>query len=251
MHFCCLGSGSRGNAYVVEKRATTLMIDCGFSLTDIKRRLVKNLLSPADIDALLITHEHSDHTAGLRRFLDAYPIPAYMSRGTAKKLNYPVGWRLLQAGKTLLIGDLQVLPVAVPHNAAEPLQFIIDDGAGRLGLMTDLGHTPPALCENLKNLNALIVECNYSASQLAANKRYPMEVKRRIAGDYGHLENEAAACLLGKIKNGDMRHVVATHLSAENNTPTAARQALRQAINGAATAIHVSDQENGADWLNI
>ena len=108
MHFCCLGSGSRGNAYVVEKRATTLMID-GFSLTDIKRRLVKNLLSPADIDALLITHEHSDHTAGLRRFLDAYPIPAYMSRGTAKKLNYPVGWRLLQAGKTLLIGDLQVL----------------------------------------------------------------------------------------------------------------------------------------------
>ncbi len=251
MHFCCLGSGSRGNAYVVEKRSTTLLIDCGFSLAEIKRRLTERLLSPDDIDAVVISHEHLDHTAGLKRLVANYDIPVYMSHGTARALGYPNGWNELNAGEACTIGDFQVLPVAVPHDATEPVQFIIDDGGGRLGVMTDLGHIPSSLLKLLYNLNALIVESNYADEMLAANTCYPEKVKRRIAGDYGHLNNDMAGWLLTQIKNDKLHHVMAAHLSAENNTQAAVQRVLVQAINGYQTAIHVANQKEITSWLKV
>ncbi|MGI9338259.1 MAG: MBL fold metallo-hydrolase [Gammaproteobacteria bacterium] len=247
MQFCTLGSGSRGNAHLIEHRGTTLLLDCGFALSGLRRRLAQRAVAPAEIDAVLISHEHTDHVCGLRRLLAETGLPVYMTRGTAAAMHRPQEWRRIEEGGVFSIGELQVLPFGASHDAAEPVQFVFDDGERRLAVITDVGEVPPRLSGGiLQNLSAIIVECNYDKAMLAANRNYPPAVKERIAGALGHLDNSAAARLIAEVNHRGLRHVVAAHLSEQNNSPECVRRALHKACGGKLT---IAGQREGTGWL--
>lgn len=250
MRFCCLGSGSRGNAFVVEHGETTILIDCGFSFTALRRRLARYSLDFAHLDAVIIGNEHGDHAniRALEKLQAAGGIEFYMSAGTARQLNFS-GAHAVQSGAPFAVGGLHITPVTVPHDASEPLQFVIDDGARRLGIFTDLGHTTKAMRDICGGLCAVVVECNYDAAMLAANTKYPAQVKARIAGKYGHLENAAAAEFIAAIESPRLAHIVAAHMSAENNSEEKVLDALEKVAGGRKIAI--AGQETGLPWCSV
>jgi phosphoribosyl 1,2-cyclic phosphodiesterase len=254
MRFASLGSGSEGNGLVVEAGGSRLMIDCGFGVRDAAARLGRLGLSPADVDAIVVTHEHSDHVGGVAAFAARHGIPVWLTFGTLTV----TGERFagvervygFDSHDTFAVGALEVRPFPVPHDAREPVQFVVTDGAVRLGVVTDLGTSTPAVEEALSGCDALVLECNHDAGMLAGGK-YPPLLKARIAGRYGHLDNASSAALLASIDASRLRHVIAAHLSKENNTPAHARAALAGALNCAADWIGIADQAAGFDWREI
>ena len=250
MRFTCLGSGSRGNAVVVEHRQTTILIDCGFGPRDIVRRLADRHLSPTEIDAVVITHEHNDHIAGLGRFLQMSGAPVYMTGGTARAMNI-TECNLMTPESPFAVGELFIFPVVAPHDAEEPVQLTIEDGARKIGLLTDIGCATPQIMSSFDNCGALMLECNYDDEMLRDNPRYPPNVKRRIAGDRGHLSNTDAKMLLAQLNTRGLRHIVAAHLSENNNRPEFARIALADALNCRPNEIALAPQKTGCNWREI
>lgn len=249
MRFCSLGSGSRGNAHIVEHGETTVLIDCGFGLRTLRQRLAARHLSPGEINAVFISHEHGDHVRGLHALLTQYNIICYMSRGTAQALGYPDGWQRLTHQEAVTVGDLSITPVSVPHDVAEPLQFVVESGARRLALFTDLGHVSSPVYDASLGADMLVIECNHDLMRLQQSP-YPLSLKRRISGDYGHLSNAAAAGLVADtVAGGCRRTLVAAHISEENNTHDLAVSALR-AADPSAGIVTVS-QKDGTDWLSV
>ena len=246
MRFCSLGSGSEGNAHIVEKGDTTLLIECGFSPRTLKKRLAQYYISPSALTAVFISHEHNDHVAGLA-LIKQYEIACYTSAGTARALRYPPNWRCLHPSEEVTVNELTIRPVPVPHDANEPLQFIIDDGVRRLAIFTDLGHVSRTIRELCADADALVIECNYDDQLLAGNNTYPESVKRRIAGNFGHLSNAAAAALVETTKSNKRRQLIGVHLSEQNNREALVREALAGADNDA--DIHVASQQDGTDWI--
>ena len=257
--FAALGSGSKGNAWVVEAVAghtrTRVLIDCGLTVKDTVQRLARLGLAPDDLDAILLTHEHSDHARSAAAFAQRAACPVWMTHGTLAVLeaqdNCPQDARLLHGEQPLAIGAFEVLPYTIPHDAREPVHFCLSDGARRLGLLTDAGHVTAHIEATLAGCDALVLECNHDPERLRASTRYPESLKRRILGPQGHLENAATAALLSKVAHGGLRHVVAAHLSAENNTPELATHALAGALGCQPDWILVADQENGLDWRTL
>ena len=257
LRFCSLGSGSSGNATVVEARAgtqtTRLLVDCGFSLRALDARLARIGLCAADLDAVFITHEHSDHVGGLRPLVRRERLPVYLSEGTCRACGgdqLPGSWKLCADGESLAIGAICIEPLAVPHDAAEPLQLRCHDGARHLAILTDLGHTPEPVRQRLHGLNAVLLECNHDLDRLATSA-YPESLKQRIRSDYGHLSNDQAARFLSDIRHDGLGHVVAAHLSEQNNTPEHARLALAAVLGGQAADILVADPRDGLPWVEV
>lgn len=254
MRFASLGSGSRGNALVVESGATRILVDCGFSTRVTLTRLARLGLAPEDIDAVLVTHEHSDHLHGVAGFCGRFGIPVFLTHGTHIALPDAGGrlpeHRLIDSHRPFAINDLHIQPFPVPHDAREPVQFVFSDGDVQLGVLTDCGTVTAHIIAMLKKCDALVLECNHDTDLLAAS-RYPFVLRQRIAGDYGHLGNHQAAELLERIEQGRLRHVVAAHLSEESNLPKLAAAALAEALNCTADWIGVADQESGCDWRQI
>ena len=257
LRFCCLGSGSEGNALVVESRdglfATRVLVDNGFKPKQLAARLARAGLALDDIDAVFVTHEHSDHADGVAALLERRSIPLFATRGTAIAARLDsagADLRLLRAGVAVELGALRIEPFAVPHDAGEPVQFVFDDGARRFGLLTDIG-TPTAAVERaLDRLDALMLECNHDAGMLRAGD-YPPFLKARIGGDRGHLSTAQAAALLGRIDRSRLRCVVAAHLSRKNNAPALAQAALAAVLNCAPTEVRVARQVDGLDWVTV
>lgn len=254
LRFCSLGSGSEGNALVVEAsddgHANRVLVDSGFTPRQLERRLAAMQLRPADLDAILVTHEHSDHVGGVAAFARKHALPIYASPGTAAAGGLHEADLVvmpLAPGRQLAIGTLLIEPYAVPHDAAEPTQFVFSDGARRFGLLTDIGAPTLDVIAVLGVLDALMLECNHDAALLAASA-YPPFLKARIAGDHGHLSNDQAAQLLAALPHGRLRCVVAAHLSQRNNTPALARAALAGALQAHGDDIDVADQARGIDW---
>lgn len=254
MRFGCLGSGSKGNAWLVEAGDTRIMVDCGFGIRETTRRLARLGVALDSLSAIVITHEHGDHCRGAARVASRAGCPVWMSHGSHAMLDAigeaPGSARILDAHLPVAIGDVEVTPYTVPHDAREPLQFVFSDGARRFGLLTDAGHVTPHMEHMLEGCDALVLECNHDVARLEAGS-YPAGLKRRILGRYGHLDNAAAAQLLGRIAGGRLRHVVAAHLSEENNAPELAREALAGALGCAEHWIGVADQETGLDWREL
>lgn len=252
MRFSSLGSGSRGNGILVEKGRTCVLVDCGFSLRETTRRLARLGKRPEDLAAVLVTHEHSDHLAGVGPLARKFSLPVWATAGTTAGLDHQAlpALRVFGAGERFVIGDLEIQPFPTSHDAREPSQFVLTDGARRLGLLTDTGTCTPLIEEALHACDALLLECNHDATLLAQG-RYPAWLKRRIAGDRGHLSNAQAAGFLSRIDTGRLQHIVALHLSEQNNTPQLAVAALSAALGCSSRWITVADQPSGLGWYGI
>lgn len=251
MRFASLGSGSEGNGLVVEVGDTRVLIDCGFRVRDTVARLLRLGLMPESITAILVTHEHADHIGGVAAFAARYRIPVWLTFGTLEM----AGERFARIGQVygfdshdvVAIGMLEVRPFPVPHDAREPVQFVVGDGARRLGVLTDIGVTTPHVEASLTGCDALVLECNHDRAMLE-DGGYPWPLKQRIAGRLGHLHNEAAAELLAALDTSRLQHIVAAHLSQQNNTPDKARGALSKALNCTPDWIGIADQHTGFAW---
>jgi phosphoribosyl 1,2-cyclic phosphodiesterase len=258
MRFRNLGSGSGGNATLVEASQgitnTRVLIDAGFSERELTRRLGIAGCTPADVDAIFITHEHGDHVGRSVSFARRHRIPLITSRGTWRAIgceDFEASLlRLARSGEAIALGDLELQPFAVPHDANEPLQLVLSDGAVRLGIVTDLGSAPAAVAEALRGCQALLLECNHDEAMLRSGP-YPPSLQRRILGTHGHLSNEAAADLLSRGRHIGLGSIVAAHLSEKNNSPALARKALASVLNCAAADIRVADPALGFEWLAV
>jgi len=257
LRFCCLGSGSEGNALVVEVvdglLPTRVLVDDGFNLRQLERRLARVGLSLEDIDAVVVTHEHSDHAGGVAALARRRRIPVFATQGTARATGLAdagIDWRPLRDGDAAAIGGVQVLPYAVPHDAVEPVQFVFSDGAARLGLLTDIGTPTDPVAEVLDGLDALLLECNHDLEMLRTGP-YPYFLKARVGGDQGHLSNKQAASLLARLDRSGLKVVVAAHLSRTNNSPALARAALAAVLDCRGDEVAVADQDAGLPWHSL
>jgi phosphoribosyl 1,2-cyclic phosphodiesterase len=257
LRFCCLGSGSEGNALVVEVIdglwPTRVLVDNGFNLRQLKRRMARAGLGLDALDAIVITHEHADHAAGVAALARRRRIPVFATAGTARACGLTArgcDWRPLKDGHTVGIGGLAVRPYAVPHDASEPVQFVFSDGAVKLGLLTDIGSVTDAVVAALGGMQVFILECNHDAEMLRTGP-YPYFLKTRIGSDHGHLSNAQAAALLARIDRSVLRSVIAAHLSRSNNRPALARAALAQVLNCGDAEVEVADQDQGLTWRAV
>jgi phosphoribosyl 1,2-cyclic phosphodiesterase len=254
MRFSSLGSGSEGNALLVQVAGTSIMMDCGFGLAETEARLARAGLLPGDLDAILVTHEHSDHIGGVARFARKHGVPVWLTHGTAKVLadgSLPLALRhYVDPHEVFAVADIQVTPYFVPHDAHEPVQYVFSDGNARLGVLTDTGSITAHIQETLSGCDALVLECNHDLDMLM-NGPYPASLKRRVAGKFGHLDNITAASLLSSIDCSKLKHVLAAHLSKQNNLPELATAALAEALSCAPEWIGVANQNEGFSWREV
>jgi phosphoribosyl 1,2-cyclic phosphodiesterase len=255
LRFKSLGSGSSGNATVVQARegaqVTHLLVDCGLGIRELGKRLGHAGMLPEHIDAIFITHEHADHIGCARSLAARERIPIYMSHGTYMAIGEPDLQGLLNIvadGHDIAIGALHVRPFTVPHDAREPLQLTCTDGGARLGILTDLGRASVHVLQELAGCATLLLECNHDPVMLESGS-YPWPLKRRISGGWGHLANEAAAAVALALRASGLKQVIAAHLSEQNNRPDLARAALAPAMGCEPHDIRVADGANGSDWL--
>jgi phosphoribosyl 1,2-cyclic phosphodiesterase len=281
-----LSSGSTGNATLVQascnksvesnrksnRKASHFLVDCGMRLSRLLELLAVADVSPSDIDAIFITHEHSDHIGCVTQLAVRYNIPVWASSGTHAALQdmqrklrakQPTHSQLLPhfsefealvriATDTGLIevGDLQIKPFTVPHDAREPLQLTCSDGDVKLGILTDLGHASRHVVDQLAGCHALLMESNHDEEMLR-NSKYPAFLKTRVGGDFGHLSNRQAADILQQVMHDKLRHVSAAHLSQQNNHPTLAQNALAAVLGCMPAEIFAACPETGTPWMVV
>jgi phosphoribosyl 1,2-cyclic phosphodiesterase len=258
IRFRSLGSGSSGNATLVEATSgittTRLLIDAGFSLRELEARLARAGLATSDLDAIFVTHEHGDHVGCAITLAARDRLPLWMSRGTWRAVGEPVapaGLRFARDDEAIAVGDMELLPFTVAHDAAEPLQLRCNDGSAQLVVLTDLGSITTHVIDRVSGCDAIVLECNHDPAMLAVS-RYPASLKARIGGRFGHLSNDVAVQILARCLGPRLRHVVAAHLSRENNRPALVRAALGEHWGGAGGAdVVVADPGLGFDWLPI
>lgn len=254
MRFASLGSGSRGNATLVQADDTSVLIDCGFTVKETLNRLARLDFPPDQLTAILVTHEHADHGKGVLALSRRLKVPVYASAGTAiglECLEHP-GLTVFDAHDVFELGDFTVQPVAVPHDARENCQFVLRERSQGLafGILTDLGHVTPHVTASFAGLDALILEANHDAGLLAQGP-YPASLKRRVAGPFGHLSNEQSAELLKVLGHDRLQHVVISHLSEQNNDAGLARETLAAALPGGADCLKLNTQETGHAWCSL
>lgn len=253
LRFACLGSGSRGNSWVVACGETRVLLDAGFSGRETCRRLALLGIAPERLGAILLTHEHGDHVCGVGILARRFKLPVFASPGTLHAIRglgpFPA-LRPVLPGETVVIGDLALRPFSVPHDATQPCAYAFTDGVRRLGIVTDLGCPAPDVADALHRSHALVLECNHDAELLMTGS-YPWSLKQRIRADTGHLSNTQSAALLSMLKHAALRTVAAAHLSAENNAPSLARAALAGVLGCAASEIDVADQYVGLSWRSV
>ena len=254
MRFASLGSGSEGNGLLVEVGGTCILVDCGFALNDTTERLSRRGIDPASVNALLITHEHADHIGGAARFARKFGVPVSLTHGTLQAAGDRFAGvdaiEIFDCHRRFSVGAIEIEPYTVPHDAREPSQFVFSDGGVRLGLLTDAGSLTSHMQSVLSGVDALVLECNHDLDMLWASG-YPERLKQRIAGKFGHLDNATAAQLVTSIDCSRLKHVIAAHLSQQNNTPELARAALAGALGCEYGWIGVATQHDGFDWRQV
>lgn len=252
MRFASLGSGSAGNATVVEAGETRLLLDCGFSVKETVHRLARLQLQPEQLSGILVTHEHDDHASGVFKLAARYQVPVWLTHGTYSMCqrylpSHPVQVNIIDAHTAFTIQEIEVHPYPVPHDAREPAQFVFADGARKLGILTDVGSVTPHIVAMLQGCDALLLECNHDLEMLRTGP-YAQSLKKRVGGWLGHLDNQASAQLLSQLDNSRLKHLVAAHLSEKNNTPALAKQALSAVLQCAQEWVQIASQQQGLDW---
>lgn len=227
------------------------MLDCGFTIRETERRLQRVGMIPIDLAGIVVTHEHQDHVGGVFKFARRHRIPVWLSFGTYQAVQKGcdgVELHFCRDSEPLVIGDLELTPYTVPHDAREPVQFVASDGQYKLGVLTDAGQPTSHLVRALGGCDALILECNHDR-QMLANSAYPPSLRQRIGGAYGHLSNDISAEILMALDKSRLKTVVGAHLSQQNNTPQLARAALCSVIPD--EQIIIACQEDGFDWIEL
>jgi len=247
-----LGSGSSGNCAYVETAEARILVDAGFSPRQIRQRLAGIGRAPENLTAILITHEHSDHIAGLLGIADKFQIPVYCNRGTqdgsiwsfknkwSKKTNLAleaadtfkskIDWCLFQTGDHFELDDLLVETFSIPHDAQDPVGYILRTAAGNIGFATDLGHVTKLVLERIRAANVLVLESNHDVKMLQECPRRSWALKQRILGRHGHLSNATAAETAAQIMSADMKHLYLAHLSRECNKPELAQHVMAEQL---------------------
>lgn len=251
MRFASLGSGSRGNATLVEWAEGMLLLDCGFSVKETELRLQRLARSPAQLSAILVTHEHSDHIKGVAALARRYQLPIYMTPGTyhSRDLGDLPDLRLIHAYAPFELKGLQIQPVAVPHDAREPSQFVFEYQQRRLGVLTDLGSITAHVEACYQNCDAMVLEANHDPVMLASGS-YPYSLKQRVGGQWGHLNNQQAAGFLQRLDTARLQHLVVAHISQQNNSLPVVQAALA-AVTAGVKNVTYACQDQGYDWLEL
>ncbi|MCK5768924.1 MBL fold metallo-hydrolase [Algiphilus sp.] len=255
LRFAILGSGSRGNATLIDDGRTRILIDCGFNLGETERRLERLGVAPGSLSAIVVTHEHGDHVRGAGMLARRHGIPVWMTPGTRAALPARIAATMPEPERydphtPFAIDGLSLHPLPVPHDAREPSQFVVTDGAHRLGVLSDAGHITQHMVACLSGLDALLLEANHDPDMLAEGP-YPAALKLRVGGSLGHLSNHQSAQLLGAVDTSRLRHVVLTHLSEQNNTPERARGVAAEALGCTPDWLGVAYQDDGLAWRAV
>lgn len=263
MRFASLGSGSEGNALLVAAGRTLVLMDCGFGLQDTLLRLARLGVSAEQLSGIVVTHEHGDHLGGVARLARRFNLPVWLTHGTLRSTeNICPGTRQpgafsdiscvheIDPHQAFAIGDIEITPYPVPHDAAEPVQFVFSDGARRLGVLTDTGCSTAYIEQTLSGCHALVLECNHDSGMLMEGD-YPYSLKQRVGGRFGHLNNQDAAAILSRLDASRLQHLIAAHLSRKNNTAELAVQALSGMLDCEAGWVGVATQEEGFAWREI
>jgi phosphoribosyl 1,2-cyclic phosphodiesterase len=256
LRFASLGSGSSGNCLVAEASGTVVLVDCGLALTETERRLARVGVEPGQVSAILVTHEHGDHACGAFEFAAAHRITVYLTHGTLAAMKGEgkaldgVPLVIVNGRQSFIVDGIQVLPFTVPHDAREPVQYVLSDGASKLGVITDIGTSTMHVEKMLSGLDALVLECNYDRDMLW-NGTYPRWLKERIAGPFGHLDNLDSQRLLSALDRSRLKHVIGAHLSQQNNRPELARAALARAMGCEESWIGLATQDDGFGWRSL
>lgn len=251
LRFASLGSGSRGNSTLLEWGAGTLLIDCGFSVKEANQRLERLGKRAEDLTAIVVTHEHADHIRGVAPLARRYDLPVYMTPGTfhSRDLGELPDLRLIEGYAPFELDQLKITPVAVPHDAQEPAQFIFEYAKVRLGILTDLGSITAHVEGYYQDLDAMVLEANHDPFMLASGT-YPPSLKRRVGGLWGHLSNQQAAGFLQRLNCSRLQHLVVAHISQQNNSLELAQAALAP-VTAEVKQITYACQNQGFDWLSI
>lgn len=251
MKFSSLGSGSSGNGTLIQSDELLLLVDCGFSLRETEKRLQRLGVFAHQIDAILVTHEHADHIRGVSALARKFNLPVYMTAGTAR--SRAVGdiqsLHIIHNYTPFMMRGLKVIPVAVPHDATEPAQYIFEKNKRRLGLLTDLGNVSSYVERQYTGCHALIIEANHDPSMLASGP-YPPSIKQRVGGPWGHLSNQQASEFLKRTDKSRLQCLVVAHISRKNNSIQLAQQAFSQ-YHREINQIIYACQEQGFHWLHI
>lgn len=255
-----LGSGSSGNCAVVRTGHTTLLLDAGLSARRISQRLEMVGLSVPDLDGILLTHEHQDHTCGLEMLCRKHELPLFatpLTQETLAKSAFTKArpkWKLMQTGAAFEFQDLRIECFPVPHDAVDPVGFIIEDAESRLGVLSDVGFITNLIRDRLHGAHSLFVEANYDTHLLEADTKRPWSIKQRISGRHGHLSNDQTAELVQHLAHADLHHVVLGHLSDDCNDPDMARQRISSVLHDAGVKdakVHCAARHEPLPWLEV
>jgi phosphoribosyl 1,2-cyclic phosphodiesterase len=254
MRFASMGSGSEGNALLVGSGQRYVLLDCGFGLKDSVTRMARLGITPEQLNGIVVTHEHGDHVGGVARLACKFNLPVWLTHGTLRArpnaFERIATLHEVDSNQVFSIGDMEIQPYPVPHDALEPVQYVFSDGAKRLGVLTDVGCSTLHIEAMLSGCHALVLECNHDTSMLM-NGDYPYSLKLRVGGRLGHLNNREAAGILAKLDVSRLQHLIAAHLSAKSNTAELAVDALSEVMNCAASWVGVATQREGFDWREI
>ncbi|MCR4657039.1 MAG: MBL fold metallo-hydrolase [Lachnospiraceae bacterium] len=238
MELCSIASGSSGNCIYVSSGQANILVDAGISGRKIEEGLNSIGLKTAEIDGILVTHEHSDHIAGLGVIARKYGIPVYATKGTieAVKEIKTIGeipdclFNEIRADESFYLKDLNVSPIRISHDAREPVAYRFSKGGSSVGVLTDLGTFDEYTVESFKSVEAILIEANHDVNMLQVGKKYPYALKQRILSDRGHLSNETCGRLLCRLLHDDLKQILLGHLSMENNLAELAYETVRLEI---------------------
>ncbi|MBI1318608.1 MAG: MBL fold metallo-hydrolase [Candidatus Hydrogenedens sp.] len=245
IRFCLLGSGSSGNAILLDNGHSKLLIDNGLSYRQLCARAVLAQLDLHDLAGVLVTHEHGDHVNGIGTLARKHDVPVYLSRGTYEALPPRLGALpkpyVFDAGATWDLAGFRIESYSVTHDAADPVGYAVSAGGAKVGFAFDLGAVTQLVRARMTGAHALVLETNYCPDMLYDGD-YPPQVKQRIHGRFGHLSNDDAADLLRDVLHPALQTVVLVHVSENNNTPAQAQAVVRRALGSHPAALHLAEQ---------
>ncbi len=252
LQIAALGSGSRGNAFVVRAQGTTILVDCGFSAQETTRRLQLIDCDPHQLSAIFVTHEHQDHSGGVGVVSRRYALPVWATGGTSRQSRWGAvaQFNRVSAGSVVQVGALTIESFQLVHDASEPVQFIVGHGDRRIGILTDTGTLNAEAMQMAHRCDGLVLEANHDAGMLRDGP-YPPSLKRRVGGQYGHLSNSQARAVLASLTPGRLQWIAAAHLSEQNNKPELVVDQLKPQSERLGARLVVAHQERGLAWQTV